>query len=144
MFDFSALFGKKARNAPQRSAAAGEVPDPAPLILNLPPADPSVDMVERYWLDPPFSYANIFLRNSITLGYEIVEPKVTEKELIILEETFEQLRAMLIYDTARKRGELGLDLDLLRRVIPRSPMSGWRYSSTTSSATSSATGNWTP
>ncbi|GLI45777.1 MULTISPECIES: type II/IV secretion system ATPase subunit [Methanoculleus] len=117
MFDFSALFGKKARNAPQRSAAAGEVPDPAPLILNLPPADPSVDMVERYWLDPPFSYANIFLRDSITLGYEIVEPKVTEKELIILEETFEQLRAMLIYDTARKRGELGLDLDLLRRVI---------------------------
>jgi flagellar protein FlaI len=117
MFDFSSLFGKKTRKAPQQSVAADEVPDPAPLILNLPPADPSVDMVERYWLVPPFSYANIFRRDSITLGYEVVEPKVTEKELIILEETFEQLRAMLIYDTARKRGELGLDLDLLRRVI---------------------------
>lgn len=74
-------------------------------------------MIERYWLVPPFSYVNIYHRDPITLAYEVIEPKVTEKELIILEETFEQLRAMLIYDTARKRGELGLDLDLLRKVI---------------------------
>ncbi|WP_342675779.1 type II/IV secretion system ATPase subunit [Methanofollis sp. UBA420] len=97
--------------------AADEVPDPSPFILDLPPADPAVDMVERYWLVPPFSYVNISRGDATGLRYEIVEPGVTEKELIILEETFEQLRAMLIYDTARKRGELDLDPDLLRKVI---------------------------
>lgn len=113
----SSLFGKKAKEIPRESITADGIPDPTPLILDLPPADPDVDMVERYWLVPPFSYANIYRRDPITLGYEIVEPGVTEKELIILEETFEHLRAMLIYDTARKRGELGLDLNLLRKVI---------------------------
>jgi len=125
MFDFSSLiggkisslFGKKTKETPREGITPDEIPDPTPLILDLPPADPDVDMVERYWLVPPFSYVNIYRRDSITLGYEVVEPGVTEKELIILEETFEHLRAMLIYDTARKRGELGLDLDLLRRVI---------------------------
>jgi len=116
-FDLSFLFGKKAKKTPEVDIAADEVPDPGPMILELPPADPTLDIVERYWLAPPFSYANIFRRDAITLGYEIVEPKVTEKELVVLEETFEQLRATLIYDTARKRGELGLDPDLIRRVI---------------------------
>ena len=116
-FDLSSLFGKKVKEIPEVDIAADEVPDPGPMILELPPADPSLDIVERYWLAPPFSYANIFRKDAITLGYEIVEPKVTEKELVVLEETFEQLRATLIYDTARKRGEFGLDPDLIRRVI---------------------------
>ena len=126
MIDFSSLLGKfwkKTEETPQEEiihhdgVTADEVPDPTPLILNLPPADPDLDIVERYWLIPPFSYVNIYRRDPITLGYEVVEPGVTEKELIILEETFEHLRAMLIYDTARKRGELGLDPDLVRNVI---------------------------
>jgi len=116
-FDFSSLFSGRVKTTPEVDIAADEVPDPGPMILELPPADPALDIVERYWLAPPFSYANIFRKDAITLGYEIVEPKVTEKELVVLEETFEQLRATLIYDTARKRGELGLDLDLIRRVI---------------------------
>ncbi|WP_292410644.1 MULTISPECIES: type II/IV secretion system ATPase subunit [unclassified Methanoculleus] len=118
MFDFSSLFGRRVKTTPAGDGVvADEVPDPGPMILELPPADPALDIVERYWLVPPFSYVNIFRKDAITLGYEVVEPKVTEKELIVLEETFEQLRATLIYDTARKRGELGLDPDLLRRVI---------------------------
>ena len=125
MLDFSSLIGekisslfrKKAKEIPRESAATDEIPDPTPLILDLPPADPDVDVIERYWLIPPFSYANIYRKDPITLGYDVVEPGVTEKELIILEETFGQLRSMLIYDTARKRDEFGLDLNLLRRVI---------------------------
>ncbi|MDD3856592.1 MAG: type II/IV secretion system ATPase subunit [Methanoculleus sp.] len=117
-FDLSSLFGKKVKEAPAGdNGTADEVPDPTPLILDLPPAEPGVDMVDRYWLVPPFSYANIFRRDPITLQYEIVEPGVTQKELIVLEETFDRLRATLIYDTARKRGELGLDTDYLRKVI---------------------------
>ncbi len=117
MFDFTSLFGKKTKETPSEKITAAEVPDPGPLILDLPPADPDREMVERYWLVPPFSYVNIFRRDPAALGYEIVEPRVTEKELVVLEETFEQLRATLIYDTARKRGELDLDSDLLRKVI---------------------------
>ncbi len=125
MFDFpsrfrekiSSLFESKAKEIPREGTAPDEIPDPTPLILDLPPADPDMDVLERYWLVPPFSYTNIYRRDPITFGYEVVEPRVTEKELIILEETFEHLKAMLIYDTARKRGELGVDPDLIKKVI---------------------------
>lgn len=116
-FNFSSFFGKKAKKSVPQVITADEIPDPSPLVLELPPADPTADIIERYWLVPPFSYVNIVRTDQITLRYEIVEPKVTEKELIILEETFDQLRATLIYDTARKRGELGLDRHDLVRTI---------------------------
>lgn len=117
MFNFSSLFRKKTPETSSADLRADDVPDPSPFILDLPLADPAVDMIERYWLVPPFSYVNIFHEDGVGLRYEIVEPGVTEKELIILEETFDQLRAMMIYDTARKRGELELDPSLLRKVI---------------------------
>jgi len=116
-FDLTSLFGKKAQKTARPDGAADEIPDPSPLVLDLPPAEAEAEIIERYWLVPPFSYVNIMRTDPITLSYEIVEPLITEKELIVLEETFDQLRATLIYDTARKRGELGLDPHDLARVI---------------------------
>ncbi|WP_338095676.1 type II/IV secretion system ATPase subunit [Methanorbis rubei] len=74
-------------------------------------------MLDRYWLTPPYAYANIYRDEVSHIHYEIVEPKISEKELVVLEETFEHLRSMLVYDTVRKRGEFGLDLGMLRDVI---------------------------
>jgi flagellar protein FlaI len=87
----------------------------------LPPLPPFTGVDEswvrdRYWLVPPFSYVNITKDWEMNTRYEIIEPKVTEKELIILEETYEQLRTLLIYDSPVKR-ESELDEEEVRSII---------------------------
>ncbi len=88
-----------------------------PQVLNLPPWDTEYEILDRYWLTPPYAYANIYRDGYDNVHYQMVEPKLNEKELVVLEETFEHLRSMLVYDTVRKRGELELDPYLLREVI---------------------------
>lgn len=91
--------------------------DTKSIHLSLPDANGDKNILEQYWLVPPFSYARVVRRDTTTLGYEVIEPKINEKELIILEEVFDHLRGTLIYDTARKRDELGVKADHLRSVI---------------------------
>ncbi|MDD3621249.1 MAG: type II/IV secretion system ATPase subunit [Methanofollis sp.] len=113
-FNLSALLQKI---RPENSSGDGDAPKTAPRPLDLPPANGDDGLIDRYWLVPPFSYANIVRTDPVTLRYEITEPKVTEKELVVLEETFEHLRTALVYDSPRKRGEMDLDPDLARKVI---------------------------
>ncbi|MBP2145330.1 flagellar protein FlaI [Methanofollis sp. W23] len=115
-FNLSALLGKI---RPTEPSGNGDTPRAAPRPLDLPPANGDDDLLllDRYWLVPPFSYASIVRADPVTLRYEITEPKVTEKELVVLEETFEHLRTALVYDSPRKRGEMDLDPDLARKVI---------------------------
>ncbi|WP_338093465.1 type II/IV secretion system ATPase subunit [Methanorbis furvi] len=87
------------------------------MILELPEFATEHEVLDRYWLTPPYAYTNIYRDEVSHIHYEIVEPKISEKELVVLEETFEHLRSMLVYDTVRKRGEFGLDLGMLRDVI---------------------------
>lgn len=88
-----------------------------PMILELPPFETHHEVLERYWLTPPYAYANIYRDEVEHIHYEVVEPKIDEKELVILEETFEHLRSMLVYDSVRKRGEFGVEDSLLSEVI---------------------------
>ncbi len=88
-----------------------------PQVLHLPPFETEYEILDRYWLTPPYAYANIYRDGYDNVHYQMVEPKLNEKELVVLEETFEHLRSMLVYDTVRKRGELELDPYLLREVI---------------------------
>jgi len=88
-----------------------------PQVLHLPPFETEYEILDRYWLTPPYAYANIYRDEYDNVHYQMVEPKLNEKELVVLEETFEHLRSMLVYDTVRKRGELELDPYLLREVI---------------------------
>ncbi|MBP2133130.1 flagellar protein FlaI [Methanomicrobium sp. W14] len=74
-------------------------------------------VVERYWLKPPYSYVKIFRNWEFDLTYSIVEPKITKKELVILEETYEHLRSVLVYDSPRPKGDLKLDPMFLKQVI---------------------------
>ena len=80
-----------------------------PQVLHLPPFETEYEILDRYWLTPPYAYANIYRDGYDNVHYQMVEPKLNEKELVVLEETFEHLRSMLVYDTVRKRGELELD-----------------------------------
>ncbi len=106
---FGSLFAKKPEADP--------VFEEKPQVVELPPFETEYEVLDRYWLTPPFSYANIYRDDVSHIHYQIIEPKISEKELVILEETFEQLRSMLVYDTVRKRGEFGLDRQFLRAVI---------------------------
>jgi flagellar protein FlaI len=109
-FDIAALFGRIKGETRDDSA-------PAPEVLELPPPSRPADVIDRYWLVPPFSWAEIVRTGTATLRYEVIEPKVTERELVILEETFEHLRTVLVYDRPTRQDEMLLDPALAREVI---------------------------
>ncbi|MCQ2355503.1 MAG: type II/IV secretion system ATPase subunit, partial [Methanocorpusculum sp.] len=88
-----------------------------PRILEFPPFETAYEVLDRYWLTPPYAYTNIYRDDVSHIHYQVIEPKISEKEFIVLEETFEHLRSMLVYDTVRKRGEFGLDPIMLRETI---------------------------
>lgn len=85
----------------------------------LPPLDPDEEkwVLERYWLIPPFAYAKIVKNLEMDLEYVIVEPMVSEKEFILLEETYEELRNVLIYTSPASRETATFDEGRVREVI---------------------------
>ncbi|MFA5330792.1 MAG: type II/IV secretion system ATPase subunit [Methanoregula sp.] len=90
-----------------------------PDLPTLPPLD-NIDesrVLDRYWLVPPFSYVNITRDWEMNPRYDIVEPRISEKELILLEETYERLRTVLIYDTPVKRDLVRLDENEIKQII---------------------------
>ena len=124
----SSLFVKKASAEPTEkpkekksllSLLKGEktVFEEPPQVLELPPFETEYEIVDRYWLTPPYSYANLYRDNYGHVHYQMVEPKLTEKELVVLEESYEQLKTVLVYDEVRKRGEFELDRELVREII---------------------------
>jgi len=74
-------------------------------------------MLDRYWLVPPYSHVSITRDWEMNIRYEIIEPRVSEKELIILEETYERLRTVLIFDSPTKRDRVRLEDTEIKRII---------------------------
>ncbi len=74
-------------------------------------------VIGAYWLNQPFAAVNILKTDAGDLRYEVTEPKLTEKELIVLEETDDQLRSVLIYDNPGRTADLKLDPVLIHRTI---------------------------
>ena len=120
----SSLFAKKETdgNEPKKSLLSllmGEKPvfEEPPQVLELPPFETEFEVVDRYWLTPPYAYANLYRDEYGHVHYQMVEPKLTEKELVVLEESYEQLKTVLVYDEVRKRGEFELDREVVREII---------------------------
>ncbi len=67
------------------------------------------DFLERYWLNAPYAYTKILNDREEGIKYEIVEPKLAPRELILLEEVHSYYRDVLIYDTPVKQGGLKLE-----------------------------------
>ncbi|HNT09138.1 type II/IV secretion system ATPase subunit [Methanoculleus sp.] len=87
--------------------------------LPLPPPDPEEETrtMERYWLVLPFAYAKILKNREMDPEYIIVEPEVSEKEFILLEETYEELRNVLIYTPSSRRENVTFDEDRIKAII---------------------------
>lgn len=94
----------------QIPAADGDETPPAPDCL----IDENAD---HYWLTEPFSFARIVTGEDDDLMYEVSEPKISQKELIVLEEVYERLRSVLVYDTPKKRQDMTLDENQIREII---------------------------
>ena len=85
----------------------------------LPPLAPEEEgwVIDRYWLVPPFTYVKIMKNWEMDLEYVIVEPKVSEKEFVLLEETYEELRNVLIYTSPHQKDEVAFDERKVKRII---------------------------
>ena len=88
-----------------------------PIVLELPPFETEDEILSRYWLTPPHAHAVITRDAHSNLCYHVIEPKVTEKEYLVLEETFEHLRSTLVFGTDKKPNAERLDRETLISAI---------------------------
>ncbi|QXO95738.1 Flp pilus assembly complex ATPase component TadA [Methanospirillum purgamenti] len=72
---------------------------------------------EAYWLISPHAYAVVLKDPAGDRMYRVIEPDLTPRERIVLEETHETLRDVLIYDKPVNKGDLLLDYDEAAKVI---------------------------
>ncbi|WP_181391473.1 ATPase, T2SS/T4P/T4SS family [Methanospirillum stamsii] len=72
---------------------------------------------EAYWLVSPHAYVVILKDPAGDRIYRIIEPDLTPRERIVLEETHETLRDVLIYDKPVSKGDLFLDFEEAAKVI---------------------------
>ena len=77
----------------------------------------SYEIIESYWLYPPHSFAVIVSDKEKNMQYMVFEPKITEKEHIILEETDAQLRSVILYDSKAQNEKVNLDQGLVHRIV---------------------------
>jgi len=89
------------------------------ILHDLPPTpgEGAEGVVESYWLNPPFAYVDIVLNDNRDYVYEVHEPALTEREIIVLEETDGQLRNILVFDSPQKQASLDIDPNLVRKII---------------------------
>ncbi|MDD4299868.1 MAG: type II/IV secretion system ATPase subunit [Methanomicrobium sp.] len=100
-------------------------PELKPHIFDYPPVPDIKDfkgetddeILDRYWLKPPHSYAVIINDKDKNRKYLVFEPKISEKEHLILEETDAQLRSAILYDRNLKKEELKFDSEMILRII---------------------------
>jgi len=72
---------------------------------------------EAYWLNQPNAYAVIARDRNRERVYRIIEPELSQRDMIILEETHETLRDVLIYDKPVAKGGQFLTLDEVSKII---------------------------
>ena len=88
-----------------------------PIVLELPPYETEDEILSRYWLTPPHAHAVITRDAHNALCYHVIEPKIAEKEYLVLEETFEHLRSTLVFGTDKKPNAERLDRETVISAI---------------------------
>ncbi|MFZ1128181.1 type II/IV secretion system ATPase subunit [Methanoregula sp.] len=83
--------------------AAGTVPVPGhePVPADL-PEKPGGGIRDVYWVQSPYVYIKIERQGNLGLVYTVVEPVITTREKIVLQETYSYLRDVIIYDHPEK------------------------------------------
>jgi len=83
------------------------VSEPASVEL---PEKPGGAILDVYWVQPPFAYIRIVRQGNQGFVYTVIEPEISPRENIILQETYNHLRDVIIFDNPEKSSG-----DLLKR-----------------------------
>ncbi len=81
------------------------------------PEDPSLAILERYWVFEPYAYIKIERVGNEGFTYIVIEPPISQKEKTILLETYAQLRDIIIYDDIEKGKEERIDHVAVAKII---------------------------
>ena len=90
--NFMELFSVLTGTSPEEEYHEVSIP-----VGDVPPYRGSKTEIESYWLTPPFAYVRILQEADGKLLYELHEPKVSQEEFVLLEETVHILRETISY-----------------------------------------------
>jgi len=74
-------------------------------------------ILEVYWVQSPFAYIKIARQGNLGFVYTVVEPVITPREKIILQEAYSYLRDVIIFDNPDKKPEDLLDRETVFRIL---------------------------
>ncbi|MGB8891486.1 MAG: type II/IV secretion system ATPase subunit [Methanoregula sp.] len=87
-----------------------DIPKFVPRPTDVDPIPESPELCEKpggsclnvYWVQSPFVYIKIIRQGNLGLVYTVVEPVITAREKIVLQETYNYLREVIIFDNPEK------------------------------------------
>jgi flagellar protein FlaI len=74
-------------------------------------------ILEVYWVQPPFAYIKITRQGNLGFVYTVIEPVITPREKIILQEAYSYLRDVIIFDNPDKKPEDLLSRETVFRIL---------------------------
>jgi len=107
--------GKKEQIQPETEEISGTANPPS--VLNLQNQDDGTVAEEAYWLFQPHSYVAVIQDQNKDRLYRVIEPELSPRERIILEETHDTLRDVLVYDKPVSKGELFLKYEEVEKIV---------------------------
>jgi flagellar protein FlaI len=88
--------------------------EPVPVDL---PEKPVGGIRDVYWVQSPYVYIKIVRQGNLGYIYTIVEPVITTREKIVLQETYNHLREVIIYDNPEKSSAGQLKQENIYRTL---------------------------
>jgi flagellar protein FlaI len=89
---------------------------PAPEALEL-PEKVFGGVRDVYWVESPFVYIKIVRQGNLGFVYTLVEPEMTTREKLLLQETYNYLRDVIIFDNPEKPPSDQLKRENIYRVL---------------------------
>ena len=121
--------GKMAAVIPESQQPAGPLtPGPVqPSLSAIPPAPvpEALELPEKvvggirdvYWVESPFVYIRIVRQGNLGFVYTVVEPVMTTREKLVLQETYNYLRDVIIFDNPEKPPSDQLKRENIYRIL---------------------------
>ena len=81
------------------------------------PEKPEGGIREVYWVESPFVYIKIVRQGNLGFVYTLVEPEMTNREKLLLQETYNYLRDVIIFDNPEKPPSDQLKRENIYRVL---------------------------
>jgi flagellar protein FlaI len=81
------------------------------------PEERTPDTLDTYWIEAPYVYIKIVRQGNQGFTYTVVEPAITTREQIVLQETTNHLRKVIVYDDPDKSPVHLLSGEFIHRII---------------------------